>query len=156
VEPELVAATVHASGTWSPAVTVTPSDTLPVEVSAVELVDGKRFIRVTIGDKPVALDVTAWWTAAPAEIVRSWQAHVEAARVGSSIRLGVGIGYRVCEPWGIGIAPSITVDPGLTWAAAELRVTGRVWSGVAVGGGIGYRIGDDPGLHLSGGISVEL
>ena len=156
IPAEHVVQAIAASGTWTPSETVTPSDTLPVEVSAVELIDGSKWLHLTIGDKPVHLDVTEWFGPDPVQIVRRWQAHLECAAVAGQPSLGIGLGYRVCEPFGIGVAPTLAAAPDLSWAAAELRITKRIWSGVSGGIGGGYRIGDDPGLHLSAGVSIEL
>ena len=156
VPEEHIVQTVYVHGSWTAPEDVAAGDTVPVEVSAVELIDGSKWVRLSIGGKPVSVDITAWSGPDPVEIVRRWQAHVEVAAVCDRPALGIGIGYRICAPLGIAIAPTIAAGPSLDWAAAELRLTRRVWSGVSVGIGGGYRIGDDPGLHLSAGIGVEL
>ena len=156
IPPKIITETVYVSGTWTPDTVYTPADTLPVTVEGVGLIDGSRWMRIRIAGKPVNIDVSEWFGPSPARLDRRWQAHIEVAAVCDQPELGVGIGYRLCEPLGIGISPAVTVDPDLSWAAAELRLTRRVWSGVAIGIGGGYRLGEDTGLHLSAGVSVEL
>ncbi len=156
IDPKVITETVYVQGTWTAPEDIAEGDTLPVIVEGVGLINGSRWLRLTIADKPVNIDVSEWFGPSPGRLERRWQAHIEVAAVCDQPELGIGVGYRLCEPLGIGISPAVTVDPDLQWAAAELRLTRRVWSGVAVGIGCGYRIGYDMGLHLSGGISVEL
>ena len=156
VPEEHVVQSVYVHGSWTVPEDIAAGDTVPVEVSAVELIDGSKWVRLEIGGKPVSVDITAWSGPDPVQIVRRWTAFVEMAAVSGQPALGIGVGYRICEPLGIGVSPSIVASPSLEWAAAELRLTRRVWSGVSAGGGVGYRIGEDPGLHLSAGVGVEL
>jgi len=147
-------ASAYGAGNWIPDQTYTPEDTVSVELSTVELPDG-LWARVTIDGKPIEWEQIDYHRE---EIQRNWTAFVELTAVSQAgndtSQIGIGVGYRIWQPLGVNVVPSVAVSTDLRWIAPELRITRNVWSGVSVGGGVGYRIGD--GLHLSVGVGVEL
>ena len=154
---ETATATGYGTSTWIPEETYSPGDSIPVELSTIELPDGTWWARLSIDGKPVE------WTRLEfhREVVRrNWCAFVELAAVssdsGQSSPLGVGVGYTIWRPVAVNITPSVAVSTTFDWVAPELRLSRNVWSGVSVGGGVGYRLGEDDGLHLSASIGVEL
>jgi len=141
---------IEAIGTWIPTHTVTPSDTLAVEVGIITTADSTAIIGITIDSIPVSIDTIIPIVSIPQLQVRRWVLLAEYSNAG----VGVGIGYRLFDISNYSISPCITMDINTAWVAGTVRVSKKVWSGVAVGIGAGYRY--DDGFHLSGSISIEL
>ena len=141
--------TVSSSGYWIPDSTITVNDTLEVELSTVML-EEEAYTAILINDKNVIITKSEYYYE---YVQRRWTLHTEIANAPNPV--GMGIGYRIWQPWGVNVSPAVTVSTRADWIAGELRLSRNIWSGVAGGVGVGYRLGDE-GLHLSAGVSLEL
>ena len=63
IEPETITETVYIEGVWIPDTVYTPADTVVVTASAVELVGGSYWGRITIDGKPIQVDISEWYEA---------------------------------------------------------------------------------------------
>jgi len=147
---------VYGGGTWIPDTTISPGDTLDVQVSAVFDPSGKPWLGVWINGKPVP-----WFEPPEILIPEATESKVsvifEAALVGDEIEPAAGLSWTPLVIAGAetGIGATISLHGPGHWGAAFVRSCGRI--GPLDGGlDLGYRVGRDHGFHFGASIGLRI
>ncbi len=151
--------TVSGEGYWTPSDTLLLTDTLQVKVSAVEMDDGSKWVRVLLDGKPVHMETLEWYKR-PVELGR-WSGGLETV-VTHGGDMGLFAGYRLFNIGPARIEGAVAVDyNGASpfepeWVAAEARAAVPVWRSVELGGGVGPHLTrEEVSWHGSAGVGVR-
>lgn len=151
--------TLTGSGIWIPEETYTPEDSLEVEISEIENINGEKWVRVEIGGKPVVWRKLEHFEREPKEDRPSFHFVPLAYTNCEGAPLGIGIAWTPVDIWNfdIGISATAELDPSPRWASLQGRISHHIGeSHVSVGVNGGYRIGLNPGEMISIDVSLDI
>jgi hypothetical protein len=147
---ESAVTTTHGTGIWIPDSTVTPDDTLAVELSVIVLEDESAWGQVTIGGKPAVITELKYYR-------RDTRSRLGLFAEYSNSGIGCGINYRLFAVANTTLSPAVAVSTQLDWVAGEVQLSRTLFGNVSAGVGCGYQLsGDSGGLHFSGLVSIGL